>query len=109
MEVVRLVAAGPADKGGQLKPADKIIAVGQGTQGPLIDVVGWRLDDVVELIRGPKGSTVRLSILSADGKESESKNITIVRNKIKLEEQAAKAWSNLITEIGSLKHKEVST
>ena len=91
VEVVRLVPAGPADKGEQLKPADKIIAVGQGSQGPLIDVVGWRLDDVVELIRGPKGSTVRLSILSADGKESESKNITIVRNKIKLEEQAAKA------------------
>jgi carboxyl-terminal processing protease len=91
VEVVRLVPAGPADKGGQLKPADKITAVGQGSQGPFIDVVGWRLDDVVELIRGPKGSTVRLSILSADGKEAVGKNITIVRNKIKLEEQAAKA------------------
>jgi carboxyl-terminal processing protease len=65
--------------------------VGQGTQGPLIDVVGWRLDDVVELIRGPKDTTVRLSIETAIGKETESKNITIVRNKIKLEEQAAKA------------------
>lgn len=91
VEVVRLVPAGPADKGGELKPADKIIAVGQGTQGPLIDVVGWRLDDVVELIRGPKDTTVRLSIETAIGKETESKNITIVRNKIKLEEQAAKA------------------
>ena len=91
VEVVRLVPAGPADKGGELKPADKITAVGQGTNGPLIDVVGWRLDDVVELIRGPKDSTVRLSILPADSKEAESKNITIVRNKIKLEEQAAKA------------------
>ncbi len=91
VEVVRLVPAGPADKSGELQPADKITAVGQGTQGPLIDVVGWRLDDVVELIRGPKDSTVRLSILPADGKEGESKNITIVRNKIKLEEQAAKA------------------
>ena len=91
VEVVRLVPAGPAAKSGELKPADKITAVGQGTQGPLIDVVGWRLDDVVELIRGPKDSTVRLSITPADSKEGESKNITIVRNKIKLEEQAAKA------------------
>ena len=91
VEVVRLVPAGPAAKGGELKPADKITAVGQGTQGPLIDVVGWRLDDVVELIRGPKDSTVRLSITPADSKEGESRNITIVRNKIKLEEQAAKA------------------
>lgn len=91
VEVVRLVPAGPAAKGGELKPADKITAVGQGTQGPLIDVVGWRLDDVVELIRGPKDSIVRLSITPADSKEGESRNITIVRNKIKLEEQAAKA------------------
>ncbi len=91
VEVVRLVPAGPAAKGGELKPADKITAVGQGAQGPLIDVVGWRLDDVVELIRGPKDSIVRLSITPADSKEGENKNITIVRNKIKLEEQAAKA------------------
>ena len=91
VEVVRLVPAGPADKGGELKPADKITAVGQGANGPLIDVVGWRLDDVVELIRGPKDSTVRLSILPADGQDAESRNIVIIRNKIKLEEQAAKA------------------
>ena len=100
VEVVRLVPAGPADKGGELKPADKIIAVGQGTQGPLIDVVGWRLDDVVELIRGPKDSTVRLSIIPADSKEAESKNITIVRNKIKLEEQAAKAKTITLEPLG---------
>jgi carboxyl-terminal processing protease len=91
VEVVRLVPAGPADKSGALKPADKITAVGQGAEGPLIDVVGWRLDDVVALIRGPKGSTVRLSVVLADDKETVTKNITIVRNKIKLEEQAAKA------------------
>ena len=54
--VVRLVPAGPADKAGDLEPADKIISVGQGENGPLVDVVGWRLDDVVELIRGPKGA-----------------------------------------------------
>ena len=50
--VVRLVPAGPAAKTGKISPADRIISVGQGERGPLIDVVGWRLDDVVELIRG---------------------------------------------------------
>jgi carboxyl-terminal processing protease len=100
VEVVRLVPAGPAAKGGELKPADKITAVGQGIAGPLIDVVGWRLDDVVELIRGPKDSTVRLSIIPADSKEAESKNITIVRNKIKLEEQAAKAKTITLEPLG---------
>ena len=53
--VVRLVPAGPAAKTGKIKPADRIVSVGQGERGPLIDVVGWRLDDVVELIRGAEG------------------------------------------------------
>ena len=62
--IVRLVPAGPAAKSGELSPADKITAVGQGSTGPMIDIVGWRLDDVVSLIRGPKGSTVKLQVLS---------------------------------------------
>jgi carboxyl-terminal processing protease len=61
--VVELVPAGPAEKSGLLAPADRIVSVGQGEAGPLIDVVGWRLDDVVELIRGPKDSTVRLEVI----------------------------------------------
>ncbi|HAL41977.1 MAG TPA: tail-specific protease, partial [Gammaproteobacteria bacterium] len=89
--VVRLVPAGPADKSGQIKPSDKIIEVGQGTDGPMIDVVGWRLDDVVELIRGPKGSTVRLTVVSGGAEDKESTVVTIERNTIKLEEQAAQA------------------
>lgn len=89
--VVRLVPAGPADKSGDLEVADRIISVGQGEQGPLIDVVGWRLDDVVELIRGPKGSTVRLEIIPADSEDEISGVISIVRNKVQLEEQAAQA------------------
>ena len=64
-KVARLVAAGPADKQGELKPADRIVAVGQGEEGPMEDVVGWRLDEVVQLIRGPKGSTVRLEVIPA--------------------------------------------
>ena len=94
-KIVRLVPAGPADKSGNLKPADTISAVGQGTQGPMIDVVGWRLDDVVELIRGPKDSTVRLAVSSDDADNNETRIVTIVRNTIKLEEQAAQA--NVIT------------
>ncbi|WP_421865743.1 carboxy terminal-processing peptidase [Motiliproteus sp.] len=87
--VVRLVPAGPADKQGQLKPSDLITGVGQGEVGEIVDVVGWRLDEVVELIRGPKGSTVRLQVSTAEDKGKNPKIIRIVRNKVKLEEQAA--------------------
>ncbi len=90
-KIVRLVPAGPADKSGALKPSDIISAVGQGDAGPMIEVVGWRLDDVVELIRGPKESTVRLAVQDADAENGETKLVTIVRNTIKLEEQAAQA------------------
>jgi carboxyl-terminal processing protease len=88
-EVVRLVPAGPADKAGALKPSDRIIGVGQGESGKLIDVVGWRLDDVVELIRGPKASVVRLEIIPASGEDSTSRVVSITRNTVELEEQSA--------------------
>ncbi len=89
--IVRLVPAGPAAKSKAINPTDKIIAVGQGEDGPMIDIVGWRLDDVVELIRGPRGSKVQLEVISANAEDETSKRITIVRNTIKLEEQAAQA------------------
>ena len=89
-KVARLVAKGPADKQGELQPSDRIVAVGQGQEGTLEDVIGWRLDEVVELIRGPKDSTVRLEVIPAKAKAGdERKVITIVRNKVKLEEQSA--------------------
>lgn len=89
-KIVRLVPAGPADKTGQLKAGDMIVGVGQDDNGEIEDVVGWRLDEVVQLIRGPKGSTVRLEIIPADADEgSPRKVIEIVRNQVKLEEQAA--------------------
>jgi len=87
--VVELVPAGPADKSGLISPSDRIVSVGQGEKGPLIDVVGWRLDDVVELIRGPKGSTVRLEIIPTTVDDNTTKVIQITRNTVKLEEQAA--------------------
>lgn len=89
-KVSSLVAKGPADKQGELHPADRIVAVGQGEDGPLEDVIGWRLDEVVELIRGKKDTVVRLEVIPAKSKSTdERKVITIVRNKVKLEEQSA--------------------
>ncbi|MEH6469511.1 MAG: carboxy terminal-processing peptidase, partial [Porticoccus sp.] len=73
------------------KTGDKIIAVGQGDEEK-VDVIGWRLDDVVDLIRGPKDSTVRLELIPAQGESAgNSRDISIVRDKIQLEEQSAKA------------------
>ena len=89
-KVSRLVTAGPADKQGELKPADRIVGVGEGKNGEIQDVVGWRLDDVVDRIRGSKGSVVRLEVIPASAKtEEERKIIAITRNEVKLEEQSA--------------------
>jgi len=85
-----LIPGGPAEKSGFLKPKDKIIGVGQENDGEIIDVVGWRLDDVVELIRGPKDSKVRLQIIPGTSlDDSNTKEIEIIRNLVKLEDQAA--------------------
>ncbi len=88
-KVVRLVPAGPADKGKQLKTGDRIVAVAQGAQD-FVDVVGWRIDEVVELIRGPKNTTVRLQVIpSGSVDETQTRQVSIVRNTVKLEDQAA--------------------
>ncbi|GAB2498222.1 carboxy terminal-processing peptidase [Arenimonas alkanexedens] len=85
-----IVPGGPAGSGGDLKVGDRVIAVGQGISGPLQDVVGWRIDDVVALIRGKKGTQVRLDVLPAEaGLDAKPKLVTIVRDKVKLEQQAA--------------------
>ena len=92
VKVSRIVPKGPADKHGQLKAADRIVGVGQGAAGEMVDVIGWRLSEVVDLIRGPKGTTVRLEIIPAKSFGSgETQVIEIVRNEVKLEEQAAQA------------------
>ena len=88
-QIVRLIPGGPAEKTGGLKATDRIIGVGQGAEGEIEDVVGWRLEDVVDLIRGPKNTTVRLEIRSAEQDDAPSKIVDIIRNKIELEEQAA--------------------
>ena len=90
-KVVRLITGGPAAKQGELKPADKIVAVGQGDDGDMVDVVGWRLDDVVKLIRGPQNTVVRLKVIPGEtAGNTPNKEIRISRDKVKLEEQAAK-------------------
>lgn len=83
-----LVAGGPADKSQQIKPEDKIIGVAQGEE-EMVDVIGWRLDDVVELIKGPKGTQVRLQVLKGDSADNKSITVSIIRDKIKLEDRAA--------------------
>lgn len=90
VKVVRLVPAGPAEKSKQLAPADKIVGVAQG-EGEMVDVIGWRLDEVVKLIRGPKGSLVRLEVIPASNAPNDqtSKIVSITREAVKLEDQAA--------------------
>jgi carboxyl-terminal processing protease len=89
--VVReVVPGGPADKAGRLRKGDRIVGIAQGEKEPFTDVVGWRLDDVVDLIRGPKGSLVRLQVLpKSAGLDGRTAEFSITRNKIALEEQAA--------------------
>ena len=86
-----LVAGGPAQSSGKLAVGDRIIGVGQGKDGPIKEVIGMRLDEVVQMIRGDKGSVVRLDILPADaGADGKHHVITLVRDKISLDKQAAK-------------------
>ncbi len=86
-----LIAGGPAMLSGKLKAGDRIVGVGQGTSGPMEDVVGWRIDDVVEKIKGAKGTQVRLDIVPAEAVlDSKPTRIVLNRAKIRLEEQAAK-------------------
>ena len=87
-----IVPGGPAALSGKFKVGDRIVGVGQGASGAITDVVGWRLDDVVDLIRGAKDTTVRLEVLPADaGQDGTHELIALVRKKVNIEEQAAKS------------------
>lgn len=100
-----LVPGGPADKSEQIKADDRIIGVAQGND-EFVDVIGWRLDDVVDLIKGPKGSKVRLQYLKGADTHGTPRIVEIVRDKIRLEDKAAKSevfeaqYSNLTSKIG---------
>jgi len=85
-----LVPGGPAEKSNKLKPNDRIVGVAQETEDVITDVIGWRIDDVVQLIRGPKNTEVKLEVIPATSlDESQTKIITLTRNFVKLEDQAA--------------------
>lgn len=100
-KIIEMVKGGPADKSKEIMKNDRIVAVGQET-GEMEDILGWRLDDVVSKIRGPKGSTVRLEILPASATDGRTKIVSIVRDKIKIEEQSAKGIVKVVnkTKIG---------
>lgn len=90
-KVVRLVPGGPAAKAGQLNPADKIIGVGQEDED-IVNIIGWRLDEVVNLIRGRKGTRVTLEVIpSSAANDHSTRTISIERNRVVLEDQAAKS------------------
>lgn len=88
--VRKIIAGGPADKSGKLKPEDKIVGVGQA-DGEIVDVIGWCLDEVVELIKGPKGTIVRLQVLKGDSDAKKYELIQFTRDKVKLEDQQAQS------------------
>lgn len=92
VKIAGIIPGGPAAIDGTLKPEDRITGVAQGVEGEIIDVIGWRLDDVVELIRGPANSVVRLEVIPANSLPgSPKKFIDLTRDQVKLEEQAAKS------------------
>ncbi|WP_024891462.1 carboxy terminal-processing peptidase [Luteimonas huabeiensis] len=87
-----LIPGGPAALSGKFKVGDRIVGVGQGADGPIEDVVGWRIDDVVEKIKGPKDTQVRLEVIPAGASlDSEPVRIVLTRARVRLEEQAAKS------------------
>lgn len=90
-KISRILPGGPAEKSDKIHANDLITGVAQGKDGEMADVIGWRLDEVVKLIKGPKGTIVRIQFLPAStGVNGPTQEITLVRDKIKLEDQAAK-------------------
>ena len=92
VQIVAIIPGGPAAIDGTLKPNDRIIGVAQGDDGEMVDVIGWRLDDVVDLIRGPAKTVVRLHVIPAGAVPGNSERVlSLIRDQVRLEEQAAKS------------------
>ena len=101
--IARIIPGGPAAKSEDLFENDRIVGVAQGEVGEVVDIVGWRLDDVIQLIRGKKGTLVRLSILRAEATfDMATEEVRLVRDKIKLEEQAASSKVIKVEEEGKV-------
>jgi carboxyl-terminal processing protease len=99
--VIDVIAGGPAAASGKLAANDRITAVGEGKTGELVDVIGWRLDDVVQKIRGPGGTTVRLQLLPAGAAPSASQKVVeFTRNRVSLEAQASHKAMRTVTRNG---------
>lgn len=91
-----LTPGGPAEKSKELNPNDRIVAVAQGDEGEWVDVIEEKLNNIVELIRGPVGTTVRLEIIPAKADSSTRKEIKIVRDVVKIQDQLPKAQLHLV-------------
>ena len=89
-KVNRVVPGGPADLQGDLKAEDRIVGVGQQNDD-IVDVIGWRLDEVVDLIRGAKNTIVRLEYIPSSSEQTNTKTISIVRDTVKLEDRATQS------------------
>ncbi len=97
--VRELVAGGPASLSGQLQVGDRIVGVAQGANGPMVDILGWRQDDVIDLIRGAADTVVRLDLLpAAGGPDGSHRLLSLVRKPVRLSEQAAKSSIQLVTD-----------
>ncbi|MES2794553.1 MAG: carboxy terminal-processing peptidase [Bacteroidota bacterium] len=92
VKIAEVIPGGPAFKGKQLAKDDRIVGVAQGDNTAFTDIIGWTTEEAVKLIRGPKGSVVRLQVLAADAPASAAaKEYRLVREKVKLEDQVAKS------------------
>ena len=92
-KIVSLVPGGPAEKSGEILPEDKITRIRQldSKEKEYVDVVGWRIDEVVDLIRGKSGTKVEIEFISSDSADNTRKLVTLTREEIKLEDRAAKS------------------
>ena len=90
-KIISLVPGGPAEKSGKIKPEDRIVKIRQDDSEEFIDVVGWRIDEVVDLIRGEAGTGVEIEFISFNSETDSSKLVTLKREEIKLEDRAAKS------------------
>lgn len=103
-----IVPGGPAGNSGKIKAGDRVVAVGQGDSGAMEDVIGWRIDDVVAKIRGAKGTKVRLDVIPAEaGLDSKPNRLVLVRDKVRLEDQAAKSEIIVIPAAGGVPAKRI--
>lgn len=97
IEIVNLIPGGPADQNGVLKPLDRIIGIYDENSSLPTDIIGWDVNDVVKLIRGPKGSKIKLRILpTSSNADPNPYDITLIRDSVTLEEQAASSYIKTI-------------